>query len=101
MTPDLAALTADHFRPLLDQDFTLAIDGAAPCAARLVEVTEGAPLHPSLPRAPFSLILQTTAPPVPWQGPVVLAHPAIGELAIVVTAVAPGPTGQRYQAVFA
>ena len=97
---NLAELTAAHFRPLVGQPFTLALAPEHVVELRLVEVDEGRP-HPALPRVPFRLTFQSSLGPTPAQGTFALSHPALGRLELFLTAIAPGPDGQRFEIVFA
>jgi hypothetical protein len=90
----LEDLTVDHFRPLLDQSFRIAPDGAPAFEAELVEVTE-IPREPGG-RAPFSLVFRGGPnPPLP-QRIYRVEHEQLGELDIFLVPIAV----DQYQAVF-
>ena len=90
----LEDLTVDQFRPLLDQSFRIAPDGAPAFEVELVEVTE-IPREPGG-RTPFSLVFQGGPdPPLP-QRIYRVEHEELGELDIFLVPIA----ADRYEAVF-
>jgi len=90
----LEKLTVDQFRPLLNDPFRIAPDGAPAFEVELVEVTE-IPREPGG-RAPFSLVFQGGPdPPLP-QRIYRVEHDELGELEIFLVPIAP----DRYEAIF-
>lgn len=90
----LEALTVDDFRPLLEDRFRIAPEGAPSFDVQLVEVTE-IPREPGG-RAPFSLVFQGGPdPPLP-QSIYRVEHDGLGELDIFLVPIA----ADRYEAVF-
>ena len=94
---ELAALVADHFRPLVGEPFALEVGGDT-VEARLVEVDE-APSGPPGFRRPFLVAFAVPSGTPLAQGTFPLAHPAIGRHELFMTA-RPGPDGGLYEAVF-
>lgn len=101
MTLTIAELRAEHFKPLVDQAFTLELAPDDVAEAVLVEVWESPRTRPGAARTTFALTFQTTRGPRPQQGTYALGHPAIGRLELFMTAIAPTPIGQRYEVVIA
>ena len=98
---DLAALTAEDFRPLLHERFNLSggalsehNGGAEPIEVELVEVTV-IPREPNG-RAPFSLEFQGDPEQTLPQAIYRVEHAQLGALDIFLVPIAPG----RYEAVF-
>jgi Domain of unknown function (DUF6916) len=90
----LDTLTIDDFRPLLNDHFRIAPDGAEAFEVELVEVTE-IPREPGG-RAPFSLVFRGGPnPPLP-QRIYHVEHEKLGELEIFLVPIAV----DQYQAVF-
>ncbi len=87
-------LTFDDFRPLLEDRFHIAPDGAPAFEVKLVEVTE-IPREPGG-RAPFSLVFEGgPTPPLP-QRIYRVEHDELGALDIFLVPIAV----DRYEAVF-
>ena len=90
----LEDLTIDDFRPLLNDRFRIAPDGAEPFEVELVEATE-IPREPGG-RAPFSLVFRGGPnPPLP-QSIYRVEHEKLGELDLFVVPIAV----DRYEAIF-
>jgi hypothetical protein len=90
----LDTLTIDDFRPLLNDHFRIAPDGAEAFEVELIEVTE-IPREPGG-RAPFSLVFRGGPnPPLP-QRIYRVEHEKLGELDIFLVPIAV----DQYQAVF-
>ena len=90
----LETLTADHFRPLLDDRFRIVPDGAESFDVALVEVTE-IPREPGG-RTPFSLVFAGGPdPPLP-QAIYRVEHDELGALELFLVPIA----ADRYEAVF-
>jgi len=99
--PDLAALTADDFAPLVGDRFRLAApDGRAVDVTLRAATSEPAAAAPGA-RGPFSVMFGGPAAPIVPQGIQRLHHPALGELELFLVPVTPDACGARYQAVFA
>ena len=95
---DLAGLTAAHFAPLIGDQFDLA--GAPPSVRlELHSVEEGH--RDGARRRSFSLLFVGPEAPALTQGVWRLEHEAFDELEIFLVPIGPGPTGPRYEAVFA
>jgi hypothetical protein len=90
----LEDLTIDDFRPLLNERFRIAPDGAEAFEVELVEATE-VPREPSG-RAPFSLVFQGGPNPPLAQRVYRVEHDELGELDIFLVPIAV----DRYEAVF-
>lgn len=95
---ELAALVADHFRPLVGEPFTLEVGGAA-VEARLLQVDE-APRGPAGFRRPFAIVFAVPPGTPLAQGIFPVEHPALGRHELFLTA-RPAPAGGHYEAVFA
>lgn len=97
----LATLTADDFRPLQGQPFTLELAADVAVAAVLVEVAVW-PQHRRLgaTRDPFAITLRVPPGTSALQGTYALTHPDLGRLEVFFTPVRPTPEGPRLQAVF-
>jgi len=90
----LEKLTVDDFRPLQDERFRVAPDGAEAFDVQLVEVTEFA-REPGG-RAPFSLVFRGVPNPPLEQGTYRVEHDGLGELEIFLVPIAV----DRYEAIF-
>jgi hypothetical protein len=90
----LEKLTVDDFRPLLNDRFRIAPDGAEAFEVELVEVTELS-REPGG-RAPFSLVFRGGPNPPVEQAVYHVAHDELGELEIFLVPIAV----DRYQAIF-
>ncbi|MGC4119706.1 MAG: hypothetical protein QM765_35065 [Myxococcales bacterium] len=97
----LASLTAEDFRPLLGQPFTLELGPAQSLEVPLIDVTETPRYRaPKATRCPFSITLRLPAgAPVP-QGILGLRHPDLGRLEVFFVDVGPDELGRCFQAVF-
>ena len=96
--PDLEALTATDFAPLLHGGFRVAADDSEPFDAELIEVAEGAARGPR--RAQFSLVFRGgPTPPLP-QRIYRVEHDELGALELFLVPLGPDDVGQLYEAVF-
>jgi hypothetical protein len=86
--------TVDDFRPLLNDRFRIAPDGAEAFEVELVEVTE-IPREPGG-RVPFSLVFQGGPNPPLEQRIYRVEHDGLGELEIFLVPIAV----DRYEAIF-
>jgi hypothetical protein len=87
-------LSIDDFRPLLNDHFRIAPDGAEAFEVELVEVTE-IPREPGG-RVPFSLVFQGGPNPPLEQRIYRVEHDGLGELEIFLVPIAV----DRYEAIF-
>lgn len=96
--PDLAELTLEHFRPLVDQEFGLrAADVELELRLDEAEATGHAGLGR---RQPFSLIFTAPSPPVLPQGIYHVEHATIGAMDVLLVPVGLKHSRVEYQAVF-
>jgi len=96
--PDLDALTATDFAPLLHARFRIAADDSEPFHAELIDVAESA--APGSARAQFSLVFRGgPTPPLP-QRIYHVEHDELGALDLFLVPLGPDEVGQRYEAVF-
>jgi hypothetical protein len=97
--PDLEALTAADFAPLVHQPFRIDDGAGASFTAELIEVSEtGAHGHA---RSQFSLIFRGGPTPPLAQRIFGVEHERMGRLEIFLVPLGPDDVGQRYEAVFA
>lgn len=96
----LEKLTADDFAPLMDTEFTVAIEAGANAPLRLVEIghypRSGVGSRP----APFSLIFEGAAETAMSQRIYRLEHPDLADLDIFLVPVGRRGDRIRYEAVF-
>ncbi|HEX8077062.1 MAG TPA: hypothetical protein VF511_04555 [Chthoniobacterales bacterium] len=95
---DLAKVTADDFRPFLEQDFLLRA-GETQISLRLAEVEERR-VAVKGGRQPFSLLFQGPASPAFTQGNFPLQHERLGTLEVFLVAIAGNASSRTYEAVF-
>jgi hypothetical protein len=99
-TIDLAALTADDFRPHSGSRYRVRVRGAAePIDLELVEVSTGGQAPRSNRRA-FSLVFRGPRQPGLRQGNFRLEHDTMGALELFLVPIAPDSQGPLYEAVF-
>lgn len=102
----LNELTADHFRPYIQQVFTIRYEPDQALDVALVSVTalgpEPQPGQPPQRRQAFSLIFQGPMSPILRQSIYAIDHHTLGTLKIFIVPVGPDSEqkGMRYEAIF-
>jgi hypothetical protein len=90
----VAELRADHFRPLLQQTFTLELAPETRVTLRLVEVAEG---RAGGKRTPFSLLFQAPAGTPLQQGIFALSHDTLGRFELFMVPMLASEEGPRLE----
>jgi len=98
---DLAELSAEDFKPFLEESFRLPIDEGQSLELRLIEVVgrRGDTVDGAR-RSPFSIVFRGPHEPALAQQICRLEHPRMGRLALFLVPVGPDEDGMRYEAVF-
>ncbi len=98
----LENLTADDFRPILHQQFTIRLGDGSDYPLELIQFSEGGEASAPERRRPFSLVLRNPRSDKYLPQRIYrLEHPALGALEVFVVPLGPHPDGMHYEIIFA